>query len=228
MRNANSRAIGWLASVAAFAIGAVGTQGDATGPVAASLRFDAVFATRGEPRRLHYVVAYRGSDGVHRLEIWRDGDTRLKRVTDRRVTTLVTHAPHDADFIMQVIDPQKHTSTRIDRASLYRIGNFTDWFDLAHGIRHPRMSYRLVARPPLGSMPRTPVACRWYAMDEANRTTSICWDESDAVPLLIATGPGHPVWRVLSIDKAPFRRDTFQPDDRGYIHDDATRDIAND
>lgn len=200
----------------------------ALGAAPPSLDFDTVFATAKEPRQLHYKVMYRTGDGIHRLEIWRDGTVRLKRVTDGRVTTLVSHNPRTADFAMQVIDPRKHTSTRVDRASLYRIGNFTEWFDLAHGLRHPKGSYRLVTRPPLMLMPKTPAACRWYDLKEAERTTSICWDRLNAVPLLIASGPGHPIWRVESIDQSNFNRGVFQANDRGFIHDDATRDIQND
>jgi hypothetical protein len=200
----------------------------ALGVAPPSLDFDAVFATAKEPRQLHYRVMYRAGDGIHRLEIWRDGAARLKRVTDGRVTTLVSHNPRTADFAMQVIDPHKHTSTHVDRASLYRIGNFTDWFDLAHGLRHPKGSYRLLARAPLAPMPTTPAACDWYDLKEAGRTTSICWDAANAVPLLMASGPGHPIWRVMALDRAPLGAATFHANDRGFIHDDATRDIQND
>lgn len=190
--------------------------------------FDRTFATAGEPRQLHYRVLYRGADGLHRLEVWRDGDRQVKRVTDGLVTTLARHQPGSADFTMQVVDPRKHTSTRIDRASLYRVGNFTDWFDLGHGLRHPKGQYRLIARAPLMPMPRTPAPCRWYDLSEPGRTTSICWDEADRLPLLIAAGPGRPVWRVLALDRRALASTTFRTNDHGYIHDDATRDISGD
>lgn len=195
---------------------------------AAPPSFDRVFATAGEPRQLHFTVLYRNAEGVHRLAVWRDGQGRLKRVTDGRVTTLVRRSRAGPDFTMQVIDPRRHTSTRLDRNSLYRVGQITEWFDLAHGLRHPVSAYRLTARAALSPMPRVPALCRWYDLIAQGRTTSICWDAADSLPLLIATGPGHPVWRVLSIDRGPIALNTFVANDRGYIHDDATRDISND
>ena len=194
----------------------------------ASPRFEAVFATGGEPRQLHYQVLYRTATGVHRLEVWRDGDLLIKRVTDDGVATLVRHQPGGPDFTMQVADPRRRTSTRIDRTSLYRVGNFTDWFDLGHGLRHPHGPYRLRPRAPLTPMPRTPVPCRWHDLTAAGSTVSICWDAFDRLPLLIATGPGRPVWRVLAIDHGPIAAATFRLADRGYIHDDAIRDISGD
>lgn len=198
----------------------------ATAPANSS--FDKVFATAGEPRQLRFTVLYRNADGIHRLAVWRDGQRRLKRVTDGQVTTLVHRSRYGPDFSMQVLDPRRHTSTHVDRNSLYRVGQFTEWFDLAHGLRHPVNAYRLTARTALSPMPRVPASCRWYDLVAQGRATSICWDAADKVPLLIATGPSRPIWRVLSIDRGPIAPDTFAPNDRGYIHDDATRDISND
>lgn len=192
----------------------------------APLSFDRVFATAGEPRRLRFTVLYRNGDGLHRLAVWREGPV-LKRVTDGAVTTIVrrTGGP---DFTMQVIDPRRRSSTRIDRTSLYRVGRVTDWFDLAHGLRHPAGPYRLTARAPLAPMPPTPAPCRWYDLAERGRTVSICWDAVDRLPLLIAAGPGRPVWRVLSLGRGPIARGTFAAHDQGYVHDDAARDISGD
>lgn len=199
-----------------------------TAAAPAAPRFETVFASRGEPAQVHYRVRYRTATGVHRLEVWRDGDRLVKRVTDDGVATLVRHAPGGPEFTMQVADPRRRTSTRIDRTSLYRIGNFTDWFDLGHGLRHPRAAYQLGPRAPLEAMPRTPAPCRWYDLREAGRTVSICWNAADHLPLLIATAPGRPVWQVLAIDRGPIAAATFRLADRGYIHDDATRDISGD
>lgn len=226
MRNGNR--IAAATAVAVTAVALIAGRSDAARAAATSLSFEGVFATTAEPPRLHFRVAYRSADGIHRLEIWRDGASRLKRVTDDTVTTLIGHRPGATDFTMQVIDPRKHTSTRIDRDSLYRIGNFTDWFDLAHGLRHPKGAYRLTARAALTPMPPTPAPCRWYDLTQAGRTTAICWSAANALPLLIASGPGHPVWRVLAINRPRFDAATFRANDRGFIHDDATRDISND
>lgn len=214
------------AAILAVALLSAGVAAATTPPP--SLNFDTVFATKGEPRQLHVQVLYQTPTGIHRLAISRDGDRRVKRVTDGVVTTLAQHRPGDANFSMQVVDPHKHTTTHVDRTSLYRIGNFTDWFDLTHGLRHPLIAYQLRARAPLSPMPRVPAPCRWYDLTEQGRTVSICWDPANRLPLLIATGPSHPVWRVLSLDRGPLPPGTWELHDQSFVHDDAVRDVSND
>ena len=85
----------------------------------------ATFASRGAP---------------HKLEVWRDGDRRVKRVTDRAVTSFASHKPGSPEFQLSILDARRRIHTRIDRVDMYRIGWFTDWFDLTHGLRHPKGS----------------------------------------------------------------------------------------
>ena len=127
--------LGWTIALAAALLAAAGPAG------AKSLRFQDVFRDRGEPASLHYSVAYRSGGAVHRMEVWRDGDRRLRRNTDQAITTFAFHQPGEAGYQLSILDRQKRVHTRIDRTNLYRIGEFTDWFDLAHGLRHPRGDY---------------------------------------------------------------------------------------
>jgi hypothetical protein len=111
---------------------------------------------------------------------------------------------------------------------MYRIGYFSDWFDLAHGLRHPKGTYRIVAGTSPVGMPATVAPCRWYDMIEGARTTHVCWDRKHGLPLLIAPSTGAPQWRVMAIDTAPLSPATFVVDDKGYAHTDANADIERD
>ena len=192
------------------------------------LSFDRVFSAAGEPPVLHYRVLFVGTDRVHRMELWRDHDRRVKRLTDRAIATFATHRPGDAGYSMTVLDLQRRISTRIDRSNLYRVGNFTDWFDLTHGLRHPKGAYRLTTGDAPTGMPVSAAPCRWYDLTQGQRTAHICWDARNHVPQLIATANGHPVWRIVAIDTAPVAAATFVANDRGFVKNDANRDIEGD
>ncbi|SPK77245.1 protein of unknown function (plasmid) [Cupriavidus taiwanensis] len=43
---------------------------------------------------------------------------------------------------MTVVDYSKRVTTRINRINLVRLGHISDWFDLAHGLRHPNWTLR--------------------------------------------------------------------------------------
>lgn len=203
---------------------AVALVAGAAGP----LRFETAFAVAGEPATLHFQAAYVAGGKPHILEVWRDHDRHLKRVTDGHVTTYVTHISGDAEFQMIVVDPAKRVATTIDRTNLYRLGNFTDWFDLAHGLRYPRGVYRLA----VGSAPHgVPVAvgrCTWYDLATGSATTHICWSGTDRLPLLIVAPTGKTVWQVTMVDRASLTDAVFRVRDNGFVHVNANRDINPD
>lgn len=204
---------------------AVGTCAPAE---ASSLRFDQVFSSRGEPAHLHYLASFTASGGDHRLEVWRDGDRRLKRVTDQAIATYGVHAPADAGYRLTVLDLRRRISTRVDRTSLYRLGSFTDWFDLGHGLRHPQGAYVLAAgtAPPGAPVPFRP--CRWYDLTQAGRSVHVCWSMASRLPLLIVPAGRGPVWRITAIDVGPVPATAFVVRDQGFVHNDASSDLADD
>ena len=108
---------------------------------------------------MHYRVIYVGGEGVHRLEVWRDRDRRMKRVTDGELVSLATHDPGGAGYQMTILDRRRQIATKVDRTNLYRVGNFTDWFDLTHGLRHPKGSYTLTQISAPAGLPATPAPC---------------------------------------------------------------------
>ncbi|WP_375383018.1 hypothetical protein [uncultured Sphingomonas sp.] len=216
-----------LACAAAYAsVAAAGTGGAAPAPTSP---FDAVFTATGEPSFLHATVMFAGDGAVHRMELWRDHERRMLRTTDGRITTLATRT-QGAGYELVVLDHRRRTSTRISRDNLYRIGAFTDWFDLGHGLRHPRGGYRLArtegAVP--GTLPATPTPCRWFDLSQTGGIAHICWSDRDKLPLLIADTGWRPVWRVVAIDRAVIPAQRFALDDRDYVHNDANRDVEGD
>ena len=190
--------------------------------------FDQIFSDRGEPSTLHYQAVFTSNGGEHHVEVWRDGEQRLKRRTDEAIETYVFRKPGDSDFRLSILDMKQRIHTRIDRTNLYRIGNFTDWFDLAHGLKHPMGVYRVVeTQAQLGS-PRAVKTCRWYELIQDEHTTEICWSAQSRLPMLIRTQDGKVVWRVTSLDQKPISAKTFDIHDEGFIRNDANQDIERD
>lgn len=193
----------------------------------ASLRFETVFGTRHEPAFLHYTVRYVSNGAGHSMTVWRDHDHRVKRVTDAAIKSYATHRPGAAGYRLTLLDVRRRISTRIDRTNMYRIGGFTDWYDLAHGLRHPKGDYRLARRTVSPRMPAPLRPCQWYDLEEAGQVSHICWDTSARIPLLIATGD-RLVWRVMALDVKPIAALQFKPTDNGFTRNDANRDIERD
>ena len=195
---------------------------------AKELKFEQVFSAKGEPAALHYQALFTSQGGEHQLEVWRDGDRRLKRRTDQAIETYAFRTPGDSEFRMSILDLNRRIHTRIDRANLYRIGNFTDWFDLAHGLKHPLGAYRVTKVKAPDGAPPVIDACQWYELSQDRRTTHICWSAQNRLPLAILAPGGAAVWRVASLDRKPIAAKTFEIRDEGYIRNDANQDIEND
>lgn len=210
-----------LATLCVAAAVSVNTQ-------AKELKFEQVFGGSGASGALHYHAEFISRGVQHQLEVWRDGERRVKRRTDDAIETYAFHKPGDTEFNMSILDMKKRIHTRIDRTNLYRIGNFTDWFDLAHGLKHPVGDYLLAkAQAPEGSA--KPInACQWYDLTQGTRTTHICWSAQSLLPLLIQTQQGGVVWRVAALERKPIPANTFEIHDGGFTRNDANQDIEGD
>lgn len=194
---------------------------------AQDLTFEQVFSEKGEPAVLHYKATFTSKGAEHRLEVWRDGERRVKRRTDDAIETYAFRQPGDAEFQMSVLDLQRRIHTRIDRTNLYRIGGIIDWFDLTHGLRHPTSAYRVVKARGHNAA-KAISTCRWYDLVEGQQTTHICWSEQNHLPLLIQAQDGHVVWRIVAIDRRPIPANAFQIRDEGFVRVDADEDVEND
>ena len=195
---------------------------------AATPDFDHVFSTRGEPAATHFQATYLAGGLEHHVEVWRDGDRRIRRRTDDKAESFAIRTPGSPDYHLSVLGLGKKIRTDIDRDNLYRIGQFTDWFDLGHGLRHPQGSYRLVpAATPHGAA-RAIGACEWVALVQGAQTTHVCWSTTAKLPLLIQAADGRTVWRVTSVDHKPIANKVFAIHDEGFIRNDANADIERD
>ena len=194
-----------------------------------SLDFDRTFSDRQEPRSLHFTATYSTGGGGHRLEVWRSGAAQLRRQTDGVLDTYVIRNPRDAEYRMVVLDRQRKIATRIDRSNLYRIGNFTDWFDLSHGLRHPKGAYTLVSTSAPAGAIRPTAPCQWYALDTGSQHSETCWSQKYRLPLLIYSGtPAKLVWRLDPPQTGRIDPRIFTIDDTGYVENDANQDIEKD
>jgi hypothetical protein len=193
-----------------------------------ALSFEKVFDTRGEPASLNYSVRFFAAGIEHHLEVWREGDRRLRRRTDESVEIHATRAPGAADFDLSVLDLKKRIHTRIERTNLYRIGNFTDWFDLAHGLRHPKGAFELVHGNAPAQAPAPWGKCDWFDLVEGSRTTHVCWSARVRLPLLLVDSSGKLQWQITAVQTTALPRDTFRIEDRGFVRNDANQDIAGD
>ena len=192
------------------------------------LTFETAFPVAAAPRISHATIVYRGADGQHRLEMWRDGDIRLRRDTDGRLSTIAVHRAGDPAYRLDLFDHVRHIHSVVDRDSLYRVGRFTDWQDLAHGLRRPvgRYGVREVSG---GNLPAVSAArCRWCARATSAHRTLICWSAAEALPMLILGSDRRPVWRVTALDHRPAPAGLFRPSAPGYVLNNARAEISGD
>jgi len=195
-----------------------------------ALTFESAFQVSGEPPALYYRATFEGRDGPHTLQVWRDGQTRLRRKTDEAVDMVVTRDASDPlAYQMTVVDYRKRITTRIDRNTLIHLGHFSDWFDLAHGLRHPAGAYRLALSAAPDQAPKPISACRWYALTQGDETYRICWSERERLPLVIwSDRAASALWRVTTVERQPIGDDAFLLHDAGFVRNDANADIDND
>lgn len=195
---------------------------------APSLPFESTFGTAHEATVVHFAADYVADGKPHHLQVWRDGQSRLKRITDDAVETYVFRKPGEAEFQMSIIDRRKHIHTLVSRTNLYRIGNFSDWFDLAHGLRHPKGTYVLSAEPAPAGVPPAISPCTWYLLSQQTVRTHVCWSRSEGLPMLMLDGEGKVVWRIATIDHKPVPASAFLVHGEGYVRNDANADIEPD
>lgn len=195
---------------------------------AASLKFDEAFAVR-RAASVHYQARFVAGDGSEQdLEAWRDGAKRVKRITNGALVSVARHQPGDAEYDLTVIDVHRKLLTRIGRTNLARIGNFTEWFGLAHGLQHPRGDYHLAAADAPARAPVVPGRCGWFDLEHRGRTSHICWSAQAQLPLAIVDGTGRTVWRVAKLEIGRVSEGVFNVDTRDLVVNDANADMERD
>ena len=188
--------------------------------------FDQAFSAQGEPDWLHYQAEYRDSRGLHRLEVWRDHDVRIKRRTDDRIEVYASRLGDDIRFT--VGDAKRRLLTVVDRTNLMRVGMFLDWFAQGHAIAQPTGSYALAS---IGAVEQAlDRSCTVWRLTPApgEAAADICWDAALKLPLVIRDTGGSVRWRVTAFDTAPIAKQVFTPEDHDYAHTDMNAEITPD
>jgi len=193
----------------------------------AGLKFEDVFQSNKEPNFMHFKVEVQ-SNGTHQLEVWRSGGVKIKRVTDGVLETFAVRKNKDDDFYLSVLDLKRKIHTQINRTNLIRIGNFSDWFDLGHGLKHPLGEYDLVKIASAPSDAPATKDCQWYALTQNSQTTSICWSTKAHLPLVIQNAQGQALWKISAWDSKPINESAFVIHDEGFVKNNANEDIDHD
>ena len=217
-----------LATVWAATTALAAESAQVTAPAPPGLRFEQVFSDHGEPRALHFQARFSAGGVSHNLEVWRDGQERLLRRTDDAIETHVARKPGTPFFELVVLDLRRKIETRITRDDLYRIGSFTDWFDLAHGLRYPKGGYLLTASAAPAQAPQTVEPCNWYTLVTGSRRTALCWDTGVYLPLVMIDEAGRLLWQVTSVERKPPPAAVFEVHDHGFVRANASQDIDRD
>lgn len=197
-----------------------------------SLKFEHVFKSQGEPKALYFQSQfYSAADGrKHNLQVWRDGELHLRRKTDQAIDTYVIRDKANLNaYQMIVVDYNKRVTTKINRDNLIHLGEFNDWFDMSHGLRHPKGEYQLhLGKAPQASF-KTFAPCQWYVLSQGKVQHHICWSEKDRIPLVIwDNAKSMAVWQVTTLNRQPIKKDVFTMHDAGFMRNDANADIEND
>jgi len=179
-------------------------------------------------KNINYEVTYKSVSGEHHLEVWREGGTRLKRKTDDTLELYVVKDKNGPEFNLSVLDLKKKIHTQIKRTNLYRIGNFTDWFDLAHGLKHPNANYELTKIDGDTSTPKLIANCKWYELTQGQSKTEICWSSEYRLPLVMKSSKEDVFWKISKLNLNKISPSVFEIHADDFIKNDANRDIEPD
>jgi len=191
--------------------------------------FDRIFSAKNEPKSVYFLASYVTKTGDHQLEVWRQAD-QLRRKTDTSSDAFVTKKPGPEDWSMVILDHQKKIASQIDRMSLLKIGSFTDWYDLGHGLTRPFGPHVVMESKSVPKIKVSPIEpCTWYDLTQKGLTSQVCWSNRVKLPLLIVGNDHQTItWRIQTLKTDPIRREIFLVNDKGYIRNNASKDIMDD
>jgi hypothetical protein len=214
-----------LRRFASFAIAALASATSAAAEPAQSWQ-TAFPRDSAAQQSIYFEARYIDARGVeHHQQVWREGSSRLRRVTDDRLD-LTVERDTDGEYQYRLGDRARHIMILADRTSLYRVGIFSDWEGLAHGLSEPRGPYELAT--PGGALELSGIArCAWTTMTmktDFQSTNRICWSADWGVPISIQIKRGNDwVTQFAIMEVRTFEPSdaTFQIDGIGYVEIDA-------
>jgi hypothetical protein len=193
--------------------------------------FDLVFSAKGEPRWMHFHANYVGKTGSHRLELWRDNQKEVRRRTDDNTDAYVTHSGLSEDWSMVILDHRKKMSAKLDRQTLMKMGTFTDWFDLSHGLIRPFGPHQVKSIEAPSDLAEKPIeACKWAQLSQKGAgTVRVCWSQKYHLPLMMTSeDKNQVVWKITDIETKAISKMVFKADLGGYNQHDTVKDLMDD
>lgn len=201
----------------------------------ADLSWEQAFPVAAAKSDVYADARFEGSDGQrHRLQLWRHGTLFLHRRTDAALDLYLEKADDHADYRYRLFDHQRRMLIEVNRAHLYRIGVFSDWFGLAHVLDRPKAAFQVHAATPLSDEHRSD--CVWRVLlregERDGAGTRICWSEEWGLPLVIRTPAGKGKWSDRFVvertvaDGLPAEALVVPPLPDGYATFDAGSEIA--
>jgi hypothetical protein len=198
--------------------------------VGASPIWENAFPTTSAPERVYFRAHYLDGRGqTHELQVWRDGDRRLRRRTDDAIDLYVDRdKAGELDF--RIVDHRRRVVIRADRTSLHRVGRFTSWIGLAHVLDVPHGTYIVTTLSDTPGSPSPFDECAWFRLETgvpSPGVNDICWSSKWGLPLAIETASSTERLTQFSIDEVrAFEADhnAFAVDTSKFIEIDARLD----
>ncbi|HEY2748803.1 MAG TPA: hypothetical protein VGL86_29485 [Polyangia bacterium] len=165
-------------------------------------KWERLFSAEGGPA-VHASARYRDAAGnEHRLELWRT-PRALRRDTDEKLAMIVErrHGSDDEYHVVQL--GQNGRAYDVSRDSLYRMGSFPEWSQLATMLTRPAGELRIDGG---AEATTTAGACRWYEVTRESARERICWSRAMRLPLVIERWVSGAWARTVTVERAKVER----------------------
>lgn len=195
------------------------------------LAWDDAFSLKGAPAFVHVKASYTDGQGrAHTLEMWREGDKRLRRTTDGALDLLV-EKDKAGEYVYRLVDRKRKALIEVNRTSLYRIGVFSDWGSLAGMLARPTKGSVKVERTGRPAEVTPVGACSWVRVLRGNGAAQeVCWSKVWRLPLKIrAESPKKEptvTFQITEVTGKPIKADVFAVDTAGLAVIHADEDIS--
>lgn len=194
--------------------------------LAKELSCQSLFSDEGLASYFHFNAEYLDKkNNRHRLEYWRKGKEKLRRLTDNKLDAYA-YLGKDGNYTYFVIDKQRQIAVKISRVSLYKTGIFYDWNSLAHILRCD-------SKDRLKKLDKKPIklygyTCEWYELLKPSEAYRVCWSRQLGIPFLIERTQDHQartIWEIKSLDTKPIDESFFNINTDSLFRIDADEDI---
>jgi hypothetical protein len=199
----NMGRIAILLSIALFSVETMAASAD-------TLQWEEAFDAKRAPSNVYFEACYQEGRLSHRLKVWRQGETLLRRESDGRLDLYVSNQLGN-NLQFRLLDLQHKRAISVTRDNLYRIGIFSNWWSLTHVLTRPYSAFTIKAqhtKPAKTSNGK----CRWCDL-QSTKHTHVCWSRTWGIPLLIrddVAGDGAtPQFEIVSVRTFYRRRNCF-------------------